>query len=339
MKKIVFIAVGIIIAAVVIAIGAHFYLLAAPTKLTIGYQPINHHTAAILASEKGWWEQDLAKFGIEKVEMKEFSTGPSEMHAMLAGDIDVAYVGMAPPIAAMYEGLDAKLIAGVETQGDALVVRSDLADKYKGPQSLKGMTIATYPPGSIPHTILSKWLLDNGIDPKKDVDIKAMGPSDAVTAMGSKAVDAAFICTPYPSMIEEAGYGIIVTVGGEMWQHHACCCLVASGETIREHPEVVKQIIKTHIRATEYINMYPDEAAEIFGKRYNINVKTIMHSLNVTGMRWIHSPHAEIEDGLEYARVIYELNRERYEEKGIEVLEEEDIFDTSFYDEIRSKKD
>nr|CBH36718.1 hypothetical protein BSM_01950 [uncultured archaeon] len=94
MKKIAVIAVGIIIAAAVIAIGAHFYLLAAPTKLTIGYQPINHHTAAILASEKGWWEQDLAKFGIEKVEMKVFTTGPSEMHAMLAGDIDVAYVGM-----------------------------------------------------------------------------------------------------------------------------------------------------------------------------------------------------------------------------------------------------
>ena len=338
MKKIAVIAVGIIIAAV-ITIGAHFYLLAAPTTLTIGYQPINHHTAAILASEKGWWEQDLAKFGIEKVEMKEFPTGPSEMHAMLAGDIDVAYVGMAPPISAMYEGLDAKLIAGVETQGDALVVRSDLADKYEGPPSLKGMTIATYPPGSIPHTILSKWLLDNGIDPEMDVDIKAMGPSDAVTAMGSKAVDAAFICTPYPSMIEEAGYGIIVTVGGEMWPHHACCCLVASGEIIREHPEVVKQIIKTHIRATEYINMYPDEAAEIFGKRYNIDVKTIMHSLNVTGMRWIHNPHAEIGDGVEYARVIYELNRDRYEEKGIEVLEEEDIFYTRFYDEIRSKKD
>ncbi len=164
---------------------------------------------------------------------------------------------MAPPIAAMYEGLDAKLIAGVETQGDALVIRSDLAGEYKGPHSLKGMTIATYPPGSIPHIILSKWLLDSGVDPEKDVNIKAMGPSDAVTAIGAKAVDTAFICTPYPSMIEEAGNGRIVAVGGEMWQHHACCCLVASGEMIRENPEVVKQIIKTHVRATEYINEHP----------------------------------------------------------------------------------
>ncbi len=84
--------------------------------------------------------------------------------------------------------------------------------------------------------------------------------------------------------------------------------------------------------------MYPDKAAEIFGKRYNINVSVIMHSLNVTGMYWIHDPHLEIDDGLEYARVLYELNRERYESMGVGVLEEEDIFDTSFYDEIISEK-
>ncbi len=87
MKKRVFIAVGIVIAVVVIGIGTYSHL-ADEFTITMGYQPINHHTAAMLAAEKGWWEEDLAKFGIEKIEMKEFPTGPSEMHAMLAGDID-----------------------------------------------------------------------------------------------------------------------------------------------------------------------------------------------------------------------------------------------------------
>ena len=52
-------------------------------------------------------------------------------------------------------------------------------------------------------------------------------------------------------------------------------------------------------------------------------------------MRWIHDPHQEIESSLEYARVIFELNRDRYELKGIKLLREEDIFDTSFYDGLR----
>ena len=310
----------------------------APSKMTtlyMGCQPINHQTAAMLASEKGWWEEDLAKFGIEKVEMKEFSSGPPEMHAMLAGDLDVAYVGMAPPISAMYEGLDAKLIAGVETRGDALVIRSDLADKYNGPHSLKGMSIATYPPGSIPHTILSKWLLDNGIDPEKDVDMKAMGPSDAITAIGAKTVDAVFLPSPSPTIIVEEGNGVIVEWSGSMWKDHACCCLTASGKMIREHPEIVMEIIKTHIRATEYEIEHPEEAAEICAKWLDADVKTIQKSIDATDMQWISDPHLEVESGLEYARVIYELNKERYEGKGIKVLEKEDVFDTSFYDETK----
>ncbi|RZN15873.1 MAG: hypothetical protein EF812_01140 [Methanosarcinales archaeon] len=62
-----------------------------------------------------------------------------------------------------YEGLDAKLIAGLEVRGSALVVSSDLVDKYKEPQFLKDMTEGAHPLVSTPHTILSKWLLDNRI--------------------------------------------------------------------------------------------------------------------------------------------------------------------------------
>jgi len=308
------------------------------TTLNIGYQPSTHQIAAMLASEKGWWGEDLAQFGIEKVTMKEFPSGPPEMHAMLAGDLDVAYVGVSPPIAAMYEGLDAKIVAGVQTQGSAIVIRPEFADEYEGPLSLKGKSIATFPPGSIQHTILSKWLLDNGIDPTEDVDIKAMGPSDAATAIGAKTVDAVFLPSPTPTIIVEEGNGVIVAWSGSMWPDHACCCLAASGKMIENHPEMLKQIIKTHIRATDYEIAHPEEAADIYAKWQDANVSTIKHSIEATDMHWIHDPHLEVESGIEYAKVIYELNRERYEGKGIEMLEEKDMFDTSFYDEVTRER-
>jgi len=338
MKKRIILSLIAIVSVALIAIFAGCVDEKTPSKMTtlhIGYQPSTHQIAAMLASEKGWWEEDLAKFGIEKVEMKEFPSGPPEMHAMLAGDLDVAYVGVSPPIAAMYEGLDAKIVAGVQTQGSAIVVRPEFADEYKGAQSLKGMTIATFPPGSIQHTILSKWLLDNGIDPEKDVDMKAMGPSDAITAIGAKTVDCVFLASPSPTIIVEEGNGVIVEWSGSMWKDHACCCLTASGKMIREHPEIVKEIIKTHIRATEYEIEHPEEAAKICAKWLDADVKTIQKSIDATDMQWIYDPHLEVESGLEYARVIYELNKERYEGKGIKVLEKEDVFDTSFYDEIK----
>ncbi|MBN1455007.1 MAG: ABC transporter substrate-binding protein [Methanomicrobia archaeon] len=304
------------------------------TTITIGYQPSTHQIAAILAAEQGWWEEDLAQFGVTEVVLKEFPSGPPEMHAMLSGELQVAYVGAAPPIAAMYEGLDAKIIAGVQTQGSALVLRPELAGSYTGPESLRGLAIGTFPPGSIQHTVLSKWLMDNGIDPETEVDLKAMGPSDAATAIGAKTVDAVFLPSPTPTIIVAEGNGVIVEWSGTMWPDHACCCLVASGEMLREHPEIVSQIIKTHIRATDYEIAHPDEAAEIYAKWQGADVATIKDSLNVSDMRWTHDPHLAVDSTLAYASVIYDADRERYEGLGLAVLGEPEIFDTSLYDEL-----
>ena len=327
-------AIGVIAVAVMLA-----GCVEEKTTLNLGYQPSTHQLAAMIAAEKGWWEEDLGKFGIEEVNLRLFPTGPPEMTAMIAGDLDVAYVGAAPPIAALYEGLEAKIVAGVQTQGSAIVVQPELYEEYErdGVFSLKGKTIATYPPGSIQHTVLLKWLLDNGMDPEKDLVIKAMTPSDAASAIGAKTVDAVFLPSPHPALIEGEGTGVLVKWSGEIWPDHACCCLVASEEMMRDHPDIVTQIIKTHINATEYVNDHPEEAAEIFAKWQGADAATIKHSMSITDGRWIHDPHLGVESSLEYARVIYELNRERYETKGIAPLTEEDIFDTHFYDNIMGK--
>lgn len=51
------------------------------------------------------------------------------MHAMLSGDLDVAYVGVAPPIAAMYEGLDAKIVAGVSPEAVKIELKKTFSEK------------------------------------------------------------------------------------------------------------------------------------------------------------------------------------------------------------------
>jgi NitT/TauT family transport system substrate-binding protein len=69
-------------------------------ELRIGYQPSTHQMAEVTAMAKGWWQQDLAPYGIVNVSDKVFPSGPPEMQAMLAGELDVAYVGAAPVLSA-----------------------------------------------------------------------------------------------------------------------------------------------------------------------------------------------------------------------------------------------
>jgi NitT/TauT family transport system substrate-binding protein len=296
----------------------------APLKeIRIGYQPSTHQMAEITAMEKGWWQEDLAPFGVENVTDKVFPSGPPEMQAMLAGELDVAYVGAAPVLSALATGLDAKIVAGVNTQGSDLVVRNDLV--YTGPQSLSGMTIATFPPGSIQDTVLRDWLLKNNLTPDKDVFVKGMTPGDAVTAILAGKVDGIFLPTPSPSTVVNQGKGKVVVYSGEMYPNHTCCVLVVSGKLIREHPEIVRQIIKTNDKAVAWNQQNLDEAAQIYSTKTGASLEDVKASLKEWDGNWASDPNVIVEPVLDYAKIQYELGFIK------KPLTKEEIFDLTFY--------
>jgi NitT/TauT family transport system substrate-binding protein len=312
-------------AAILIIIILALLMWPKPPVLRIGYQPSTHQIAEMVASENGWWAEDLKPFGIAEIKEFEFPTGVPEMQAMVAGELDVAYVGTAPPISAISQGLDGKIVAAVNINGSDLVLRPDSA--YDGPKSLAGLTIGTFPPGSIQDTVMKKWLMDNGVDVSK-VDIKAMDPGPAITALSAGKVDGVFLPHPAPAIIELKGKGKSVVASGEMWPNHACCSLVVSGKLMREHPDLVEQIVKTHIRATEYLNAHPEEAARIFAKKARGNLTEAEHSIETWDGKWISDPRVQIPSTVEYAKIDYKMNYTKRE------LTEKDLFDTSFYEKV-----
>lgn len=296
------------------------------TQLRIGYQPSTHQIAHMTAMEKGWWSEDLAPYGIDMIDEFEFGTGAPEMHAMLAGDLDIAYVGAAPAIAALDKGLDAKIVAAVQTQGSDLVLRPEI--EYNNPSDLKGLKIATFPPGTIQNTLLRNWLGEYDIDPDTDLDILTMGPGDAITAISAGRVDGVFLPHPAPSIIGAEGNGRSVVSSGEMLQDHACCVLVVSGELIRQNPELVAQIVQTHIKATEYNINNIDEASGIFAKKTGWDKEYVLKSIDEWDGSWISDPEVIVNSTLDYAYMQYESG---YISKP---LTSDDIFDMGFYKRV-----
>jgi NitT/TauT family transport system substrate-binding protein len=296
------------------------------STLRIGYQPSTHQIAEMVASEKGWWKDDLKPFGITEVKEFEFPTGVPEMQAMVAGELDAAYVGTAPPISAISAGLPAKIVAAVNINGSDLVLSPD--KEFSGPASLAGLSIGTFPPGSIQDTVMKKWLMDNGVDVSQ-VDIKAMDPGPGMSALSAGQIDGVFLPHPAPAIIEMKGKGTVVVHSGQMWPNHACCSLVVTDKLIKEQPELVEQIIKTHINATEYINAHPDEAAQIYAKKTKSNITEINHSIESWDGKWVSDPRLQVPSTVEYAKIDYEMNYTQNE------LNAEDLFDTSLYERVK----
>ncbi len=299
-------------------------------ELRFGYQPSTHQIAYMTVDAKGWWLEDLEPYGVTSTKDFQFPTGTPEMNAMLAGEIDVAYVGATPPLSAIDQGLNAKIVAGAQVQGSDLVLATDLP--YESPQDLIGLTIATFNPGTIQDTVLRKWLMDNGIDPNKDLTITPGTGGIAMSSLASGNVDGVFLPHPSPTVIESEGYGRIVVHSGEMWENHACCVVLVSQDLIDNHPDIVEQIVRTHIKATQYIRDNPDEAAQIFSNKittvpYNVSSQSIQD----WDGEWVSDPNIELATTLEYAKVQYDLG---YTDK---LLTQDDLFDLSFYNKIMAE--
>ena len=301
-------------------------------QLNFGYQPSTHQVAYMIAMDKGWWGEALEKHGYTAAKSKneyQFATGAPEIQSMLAGEIDVAYVGSAPVLSGIANGLDAKIVAAVQTQGSGLVVGKNV--EYKGPESLKGKIIATFPEGTIQDTLIRKWLSANNIDPDKDVDIRGMGSGDAITALTAGSVDAIFVPAPSPTIAEEDGIGKIVVWSGEMEENHGCCVLIVSGKLIREHPELVTDIVKTHIRASDYSTAHLDEAAEVFAG-YTKNTKDIIEkSFNNWDGKWVSDPKLIEDSVMNYVKEQVKLGYLK------EDLPADSIFDFRFYEAATAK--
>jgi len=91
---------------------------------------------------------------------------------------------------------------------------------------------------------------------------------------------------------------------------------------------MVKQIIRTHIKATEYLKENQNESAEIFADKTGYDLDKVKYSFETWDGEWISDPRLEINSTLKFAKVHYDIG-------NIDtVLTGEDLFDTRFYDAV-----
>jgi NitT/TauT family transport system substrate-binding protein len=107
---------------------------------------------------------------------------------------------------------------------------------------------------------------------------------------------------------------------------------VVTDKLIKEQPELVEQIIKTHIKATEYVNAHPEEAAQIYVNRTKTNITEIEYSVKNWDGKWVSDPQLQVPSTIEYAKVDYEMKYTKRE------LAEKDLFDNSFYEKVSGEE-
>ena len=249
--------IAIIIAIVVVAIGAFFLLGGAGEEVTIGYLPSDHDAALFVADSQGKFQEN----GI-KTKLVQFNNGGDLMTAMASGDVDIGYVGITPVLSSIAKGVPVKVISAAQTEGSGIVVAKDSG--INSVSDLAGKKIATPGEASIQHMLLTYYLQQNGMS-ISDLKVSSMKVPSMNDALKTDKIDGAITFEPYVSIAEKNGAKVLAG-SQDILPDHPCCVVAASDKFINDHPNETAKILEIHKNATDFINNNTDEAAGLLPK-------------------------------------------------------------------------
>ncbi len=241
-----------------------------PTVLRVGYFPNITHAQALVGRANGQFEKSLGA-GVQ-VEWKAFNAGPSAIEALFANAIDLAYVGPNPTVAGYFrsQGAAVRVIAGAASGGACLVVRKDAG--IHNASDFHGKKVATPQLGNTQDVALRSWMRANGLKSREkggDVQVIPISNPDQLTLFLKGQIDAAWAPEPWAARLVHEGGGRIFLDERDLWPDHQFVItnIIVSPKFLKEHPDVVKNFLRTHVELTEWINKNPAQAKQIMNQQ------------------------------------------------------------------------
>lgn len=238
----------------------------AAKTVRLGYFPNFTHAAPIVGLKKGFFQKELGP----KVKIKgsTFTAGPELVTALLAGQIDVAYIGPGPAIAAYSKAKNVKIIAGSNNAGAVLVARR--GSRIISVGGLAGKKVAVPQLGNTQDVSLRQLLREAGLkaaDRGGTVEVVGIAPADLALTFQRKEVDAALVPEPWGTILATKGLADVVVDYNNVWAggNYPTTVLIATDEFARREPQLLKSWVIAHGRTIKYLRENPKEASAILG--------------------------------------------------------------------------
>jgi NitT/TauT family transport system substrate-binding protein len=228
---------------------------AVPVTVRLGFLTNITHASALVGLKEGFFAKALGSAGT--LHPTAFSTGTEETTALLAGQLDAAYVGPNPAINTWQKsgGTAIKIISGAATGGASVVVAKGITSAAQ----LKGKTLATPSLGNTQDVALRYWLKQNGVTTTAtgggDAFIKPTTPnSAAVLEFKSGQIAGGSEPAPYDVEMVKDGGTVLFSEPG------VTTLLVVTQSFLSAHPAIVADLVKAQVQANDFIKSDPAAA-------------------------------------------------------------------------------
>lgn len=216
---------------------------------TVFYAPM------YVAIEKGYFEEN----GIN-IDLILTSGADKVTAAVLSGDAQIGFSGSEATIY-VYNGGEKdylKTFAQLTQRDGSFIVSREKIDNFTL-DSLLGKTVIGGRAGGMPEMTFEYALKQNGIDPRKDLDIDT---SVAFPAMGGAFIsgqgDFVTLFEPTASQVEKQGYGYVVESVGKLGGNVPYTSFSARKSYLNTHKELIKNFDKAIQKGLNYVHKNSD---------------------------------------------------------------------------------
>jgi len=135
--------------------------------------------------------------------------------------------------------------------GQAITLSIKHKDK-RDPKQWKGFKFAVPFDYSIHNYLLRYYVAEHGLDPDKDIQIRAVPPPEMVANLRADNLDGFLGPDPMNQRAVYDGVGFIHVLTKDLWEGHPCCVFAASREFITQTPNTYAALLKAIIDATAF---------------------------------------------------------------------------------------
>ncbi|WP_068675898.1 ABC transporter substrate-binding protein [Oceanobacillus sp. Castelsardo] len=235
-------------------------------KIIIGYFPNIDHAPAMVAREKGYYEEALGE-DVE-IEYRTFPDGGTFMTALKSNEIDAGLVGPGPVLNNYSNGADVKIIGGAST-GGTMVVASEQSG-IESLEDMKGKTFITPGIGCTHDVQFETFLMEKNIDNLASARIGGSlkhvtgNPATYQGMFETGQVELAAVPEPWASILIENGANAVISTEEIAYgEELPNVVFVASGKLEEENKEIVKGLVNAQQKAVDFINDNREEAQDI----------------------------------------------------------------------------
>ncbi|RKH93217.1 ABC transporter substrate-binding protein [Corallococcus sp. AB004] len=222
----------------------------ANAPLRVAFFPNITHAQALVANAEGLFGSQP---GMGHVEVRQFNAGPAAMEALVAGSVDVAYVGPGPAINTYLKaGKELRIIAGAVNGGAVLVVKN-----VKTAAELKGRKLATPQLGNTQDIALRHWLkaqkLSISTDAGGDVQVIPISNPDILAQYLQGAIEGAWVPEPWGARMLAEGGGHILVDERDLWpdKRFPTTVVVTTKKVLETQRPRIAALLGIHVRLTE----------------------------------------------------------------------------------------